>query len=53
MQANEQTQVAFDETVLEIATILARGYMRYRNSRRIAVDSDEKASNAKKVMEFE
>lgn len=51
MQANEQTQVVFDETVLEIATILARGYMRYRNSRRIAVDLDEKASDEKKVME--
>lgn len=31
---------SLDEVISEIATILARGYMRHRNGRRLAPDSD-------------
>jgi hypothetical protein len=46
MPANEHVPVSVDEVISEIATILARGYMRHRNGRRFAPDSDGGAAHA-------
>lgn len=40
MQANEHVPASLDEVISEIVTILARGYMRHRNGRRLAPDTE-------------
>jgi hypothetical protein len=45
MPANEHVPISVDEVISEIATILARGYMRYRNGRRLAIESDTEAAH--------
>ncbi|MDY0044431.1 MAG: hypothetical protein RBS82_07150 [Syntrophales bacterium] len=53
MPANEHVPVSVDEVISEIATILARGYMRHRNGRRLAPDSDGGAALVAQVEESE
>jgi len=53
MPANEHVPVSVDEVISEIATILARGYMRHRNGRRLAPDSDGGAAHVAQVEESE
>ena len=53
MPANEHVPVSVDEVISEIATILARGYMRHRNGRRIAPDSGSGAEHVAQVEESE
>ena len=53
MPANEHVPISLDEVISEIATILARGYMRHRNGRRIAPDSGSGAEHVAQVEESE
>jgi len=53
MPANEHVPISLDEVTSEIATILARGYMRHRNGRRIAPDSGNGAEHVAQVEESE
>ena len=48
MQANEHVPASLEEVTSEIATILARGYMRHRKGRRLAPDSDGRAASSRK-----
>jgi len=49
MLANGHVPISLDEVISEIATILARGYMRHRNGRRIAPDSGRGAEHVRKL----
>lgn len=49
MQASEHVPASLNEVISEIATILARGYMRHRNGRRLAPDSDRRAVHVAQV----
>jgi len=51
MPANEHVPISVDEVISEIATILARGYMRHRNGRRLAPDSNGGAGHVAQVEE--
>ena len=53
MPANEHVPISLDEVISEIATILARGYMRHRDGRRIAPDSGSGAEHVAQVEESE
>jgi len=53
MPANEHVPISLDEVTSEIATILARGYMRHRNGRRLAPESDTEAVHVAQVEESE
>ena len=53
MQANEHVPASLDEVISEIATILARGYMRHRKGRRLAPDSDGRVVHVAQVEESE
>ncbi len=53
MPANEPVPISLDEVISEIATTLARGYMRHRNGRRIAPDSGGGAEHVAQVEESE
>ena len=53
MRENESVPASFDEVISEIATILARGYMRHRNGRRLAPDSGGGAAHVAQVKESE
>ena len=45
MPDNEHVPASLEEVISEIATILARGYMRHRNGRRLATESDTEAAH--------
>ena len=45
MQSNEHIPGTLDEVVMEIASILANGYMRYRRGRQLALDSNSPATD--------
>ena len=51
MPDNEHVPASLEEVISEIATILARGYMRHRNGRRIAPDSGSGAEHVAQVEE--
>jgi len=51
MQANEHVPASLEEVTSEIATILARGYMRHRKGRRLAFDLDGGAAHMAQVEE--
>ena len=53
MPANEHVPASLEEVISEIATILARGYMRHRNGRHLAFDSDGGAAHVAQVEESE
>jgi len=53
MPANEHVPISLDEVISEIAAILAQGYMRHRNGRRIAPDSGSGAEHVAQVEESE
>ena len=53
MQANEHVPASLEEVTSEIATILARGYMRHRKGRHLAFDSDGGAAHVAQVEESE
>ncbi len=53
MPANEHVPASLEEVISEIATILARGYMRHRNGRRLAPESDAEAVHVAQVEESE
>ena len=53
MQSNEHIPGTFDDVTAEIALILARGYMRYRKGRRLALDSGKLADDVAQVDESE
>jgi len=53
MQANEHVPASLEEVTSEIATILARGYMRHRKGRRLAFDLDGGAAHMAQVEEYE
>jgi len=53
MPDNEHVPASLEEVISEIATILARGYMRHRNGRRIAPDSGSGAEHVAQVEESE
>jgi hypothetical protein len=47
MQINEHDLYTIDQAVEEISSILARGYLHYEKSRRLATESGGPAANAK------
>lgn len=49
MQINEHDLSTLDQAVEEISSILARGYLQYEKSRRLATESGGPAVNAKQV----
>lgn len=49
MQINEHDFSKLDQTVEKISSILARGYLHYGKSRRLATESGGPAANAKQV----
>jgi hypothetical protein len=49
MQAVGQIPHTLDEALAQITEILARGYMRYEKSRRLATESGGPVPNAKQV----
>ena len=53
MPDNEHVPTSLEEVISEIATILARGYMRHRNGRRIAPDSGRGAEHVAQAEESE
>ena len=53
MPDNEHVPASLEEVISEIATILARGYMRHRNGRRLAPESDTEAVHVAQVEESE
>ena len=53
MPDNEHVPASLEEVISEIATILARGYMRHRNGRRLAPKSDTEAVHVAQVEESE
>ena len=53
MQSNEHIPGTLDEVVTEIALILARGYMRYRRGRQLALNSGSSANDVAQVEESE
>ena len=53
MPDNEHVPTSLEEVISEIAAILARGYMRHRNGRRIAPDSGSGAEHVAQVEESE
>lgn len=53
MPDNEHVPISLDEVISEIATILARGYMRHRNGRRLAPESNTEAVHVAQVEESE
>ncbi len=53
MQTNEQIPHTLDQAVLEIAAILARGYLHYEKSRHLAAESGNQGANAKQAKDSE
>ena len=53
MPDNEHVPASLEEVISEIATILARGYMRHSNGRRLAPGSDTEAVHVAQVEESE
>ena len=53
MPVNEHVPASLEEVISEIATTLARGYMRHRNGRRLAPDSEGGAAHVAQVKESE
>ena len=53
MQGSQNNPFSLDETITEIATILARGYMSHRKGHRIAPDSEAQTAHLEKVAESE
>jgi len=53
MPANEHVPISLDEVTSEIATILARGFMRHRKGRHLAFDSDGGAAHVAQVEDSE
>jgi len=53
MPDNEHVPASLEEVISEIATILARGYMRHSNGCRIAPDSGSGAEHVAQVEESE
>jgi hypothetical protein len=51
MQANEHVPATLDEVIAEIATILARGYMRQRNARRLVPEPDDRTVHVAEIEE--
>ena len=47
MQINEPNLYVVDQAVEEISSILARGYLHYEKSRRLATESGGRAANAR------
>jgi hypothetical protein len=53
MQFKTQIPDTLDEVAVEIASILAKGYMRYQTGRRLPSDSRESASDVAQIKESE
>lgn len=49
MRADEHTPDLLDETISEIASILARGYMQFRKCRQLDSASDNQANDASRI----
>jgi hypothetical protein len=53
MQAENNIPNTLEEVTAEVVSILAMGYMRYRNGRRLPSDSQNSEENVAQVQEFE
>ncbi len=53
MQAESNTPDTLEEVTAEVVSILAQGYMRYRNGRRLPSDSEDLEGNVAQVQESE
>mgnify|MGYP006306847699 FL=1 len=53
MQAETNIPDTLEEVTAEVVSILAQGYMRYRNGRRLPPDSENSEGNVAQVQESE
>ena len=52
MEGIDAKATSLDETIVEIAVILAQGYLRYRKGRSLGKDEPEEADFPHKIQEF-